>query len=678
VIKNLITGIGGFVASHLADLLLDKQELVYGTARWTEDMSNISHIRDKISICPMDLNDLNSCIAVMEEVKPDYVFHLAAQSFPNESFIYPKVTVETNTTGTLNLLEAIRMVRDRSYDFDPVIHVCSSSEVYGLVTEDLVPIKEDCRFNPANPYGVGKVGTDMIGLMYFTNYGLKTIRTRMFTHSVSRWSPVLIKDEESGIIDIKYISEIRQKTKEGKYHSGRTVGDAQVWDMDRYKMSVWTDEGWSRLKEISCHPINDHKMLRVQTRASIFEVTDNHSILNDKGEVIDAKLAQKGDRIMQNNLPGSCIMTVSEDLAWLLGFFVAEGDVGSHKKSSRVFRISNKDKTLLEKCQAIILQHWGKSSKIVLEKNGVYRLCMRKPNKLSKFLYEDFYTSNQLKRIPISILNASKGVKMEFLRGYNAGDGSKCPANSRRGKCQEFISFKTNSAVLALGLCLLIEETTNQRYVVYTEERDEKIYYEISLNSNDIQKKGVQNRKPINEIVLIKEIPYEGEVWDFETKNHHFQCGIGRGIVHNSGLRRKMLSAEVNFARQIALIEAGKQDPVLKHGNLDSIRTWADVRDAVKAYYILVRKCTPGEVYNIGGNTTKTIGEMLKYLLSLSPIGDSIKLEQDPKLLRPYDVTLQIPDCSKFKSVTGWEPTISFEELMTDLLNWCREETKTR
>ena len=112
----------------------------------------------------------------------------------------------------------------------------------------------------------------------------------------------------------------------------------------------------------------------------------------------------------------------------------------------------------------------------------------------------------------------------------------------------------------------------------------------------------------------------------------------------------------------------------LKHGNLDSIRTWADVRDAVKAYHILVRKGKPGEVYNIGGETTKTIGEMLNYLVSLSPIKDRIELKQDPKLMRPYDVTLQIPDISKFKEL-GWKPEITFEQTMKDLLNWWRNES---
>jgi len=337
MVKSLITGIGGFVASHLADLLIEKGEEVYGTARWTEDMGNVKHILDKITIKPMDLNDLSSCLKVIEEVQPDYIYHLAAQSDPKESFIYPAETIRTNTLGTFNLLEAVRLVRNnlnqemfgpysdpnsRAYqNFDPVIHVCSSSEVYGLVEEKDVPIKETQKFNPANPYAVGKVGEDMIALMYWTNYQIKTIRTRMFTHT---------------------------------------------------------------------------------------------------------------------------------------------------------------------------------------------------------------------------------------------------------------------------------------------------------------------------------------------------------------GPRRVMTSAEVNFAKQIVRIEKGLQEPIVKHGNLNSIRTWADVRDAVRAYYLLVRKCKPGEVYNIGGKTTKTIGETLDYLISLSPMKDKIKKEIDKKLLRPYDVTLQIPDCYKFLNETGWTRTITFEQTMQDLLEWYR------
>jgi len=330
---NLITGIGGFVASHLADLLVEKGEKVVGTYRWSEDLSRIDHLRDKIKLVPMDLNDLSSCIEAVEDNEPDYIFHLAAQSYVSDSFIYPAETIRTNTLGTLNLLEAVRNAMFRNLKvimgegtdlnkYDPTIHLCSSSEVYGQVTKDEIPITEKQEFRPANPYAVGKVGLDMLGLLYFKNYGMKIIRTRMFTHT---------------------------------------------------------------------------------------------------------------------------------------------------------------------------------------------------------------------------------------------------------------------------------------------------------------------------------------------------------------GPRRTMMSAECNFARQIALIEEGRQEPIIYHGNLDSIRTWADVRDAVKAYHLLVRKCTPGEVYNIGGNTTKTIGEMLHHLLSLTKLHDDIVLEQDPKLLRPSDVTLQVPDCTKFLKESGWKPEYTFNQTMEDLLNFWRE-----
>lgn len=329
-IRSLVTGIGGFVAGHLADYLLEQGEEVIGTYRWTEDLSRIAHIRDKIVMVPMDLLDLGSCIRCIDGHRPDYIYHLAAQSYVDDSFVYPTQTIMTNTIGTLNLLEAVKMARDpawtkltdRPYAYDPIIHICSSSEVYGQVTEDEVPIKETAPFRPQNPYAVGKIGADMIAYVYWQCYKIKTIRTRMFTHT---------------------------------------------------------------------------------------------------------------------------------------------------------------------------------------------------------------------------------------------------------------------------------------------------------------------------------------------------------------GPRRTMTSAESSFAKQIARIEKGLQKPVIKVGNLESIRTFADVRDAVKAYYIMMRKCQPGEVYNIGGNRTMKVGEMLNCLISLSPMKDEIRVEVDPKLLRLSDVTLQIPDISKFVTETGWAPVIPFEKTMADLLNWWRE-----
>jgi GDPmannose 4,6-dehydratase len=132
--------------------------------------------------------------------------------------------------------------------------------------------------------------------------------------------------------------------------------------------------------------------------------------------------------------------------------------------------------------------------------------------------------------------------------------------------------------------------------------------------------------------------------------------------------------AESSFAKQIAMIEKELIPPIIKTGNLESLRTWSDVRDAVRAYHMLLTvNPIPGEYFNIGGSYYCTIGEMLEYLLSLSK-KNNIKIETDPARLRPIDADLQIPDISKFNKHTGWKPEIPFENTMQDLLDYWREK----
>jgi GDP-D-mannose dehydratase len=141
----------------------------------------------------------------------------------------------------------------------------------------------------------------------------------------------------------------------------------------------------------------------------------------------------------------------------------------------------------------------------------------------------------------------------------------------------------------------------------------------------------------------------------------------------HTGPRRGDVFAESTFAKQIAMAEAGQIPPVIKVGNLDSLRTWSDVRDAVRAYYMLVTvNPQPGAYYNIGGTWSCTIGEMLEKLLSLST-HRGITVETDPDRLRPIDADLQIPDTTKFRNHTGWAPEIPFEQTMRDLLEYWRQ-----
>jgi GDPmannose 4,6-dehydratase len=334
--KALITGITGMVGSHLCDFLLENTEWdIYGVCRWRSPLDNVQHLldrvnkKDRVFFEYADLNDQVSLLYVIQNLMPDYIFHLAAQSYPLTSFTAPIDTLNTNILGTARLLESVRMVMDAQTDYKPVIHVCASSEVFGRIPVEKKPeegIHEECPFHPASPYAISKVGTDLLGRYYAEAFGMTVMTTRMFTHT-----------------------------------------------------------------------------------------------------------------------------------------------------------------------------------------------------------------------------------------GPRRGD-----------------------------------------------------------------------------------------------------------VFHES-----------TFAKQIAMIEAGMLPPVVKVGNLESLRTYADVRDAVRAYYMLVTvHPKAGEYYNIGGSYTCEVGDTLNYLISRSSAKDRIKVEIDPKRLRPIDADLQIPDCRKFQAHTGWKAEISFEKTMTDLLNYWRERVK--
>ena len=189
MVNVLITGITGMVGSHLADYLLENTDWkIYGFARWYDSLDNLEHIvdeidkKERIELIYGDLNDLPSLISAVDKSKPDYVFHLAAQSYPMPSFDAPIETLQTNILGTANLLEALR----KSVYNRTIIHVCASSEVFGRVPSEKLPIDEECSFHPASPYAISKVGTDLIGRYYAEAYDMTIMTTRMFTHTGPR------------------------------------------------------------------------------------------------------------------------------------------------------------------------------------------------------------------------------------------------------------------------------------------------------------------------------------------------------------------------------------------------------------------------------------------------------------------------------------------------------------
>ncbi len=187
--RALITGITGFVGSHLAEYLLEKNYEVFGSVRWRSKRDNIAHLEaaKSITLIETDIKDPLSVRQTISEARPDEVYHLAAQSFVPASWAAPAETLDTNIQGQLNVLEAVREVVP-----DATVHVVGSSEEYGLVFPDEVPIDEDQPLRPLSPYGVSKVAQDLLGWQYFRSFGMNVVRTRAFNHTGPRRGEVFV------------------------------------------------------------------------------------------------------------------------------------------------------------------------------------------------------------------------------------------------------------------------------------------------------------------------------------------------------------------------------------------------------------------------------------------------------------------------------------------------------
>jgi GDP-4-dehydro-6-deoxy-D-mannose reductase len=230
--KILVTGITGQVGSQLADFVLENSSYeVIGMMRWQDPMDNLYHLTDRInrkeriSLYYADLCDYSALARMLKAIRPDYISHLAAQSYPKTSFDIPIETLQTNIIGTANLLEAVRQQKEAD-DYRPVLHVCSSSEVYGRSKPGFALV-EDTPFHGASPYSISKIGTDYLGRFYGEAYGLQTFVTRMGTHSGPRRSDVFFEStvaKQIALIEAGYQTpEIRV----GNLASTRTFQDAR-------------------------------------------------------------------------------------------------------------------------------------------------------------------------------------------------------------------------------------------------------------------------------------------------------------------------------------------------------------------------------------------------------------------------------------------------------------------
>jgi GDPmannose 4,6-dehydratase len=645
----LITGITGQDGSYLAELLLEQGYDVHGMVRRasTEKFDRIEHLRDRITLHQGDLLDQRSLVDTLRASKPDEVYNLAAMSFVAVSWIQPTLTAEFTGVGVTRMLEAFREACPEARFYQ-----ASSSEMFGKVLE--VPQTETTPFYPRSPYGVAKAYGHFITVNYRESYDLFACSGILFNHEcVFENTPLMMR--ENGIVAVKTPADLVPLLRKGR--SVQTFSPGPLVD-------VWDGTDWTPVTAITAtrrrRTDADHDGLCVQARGGVVDVTAHHPMLDDEHEQVRAREVQAGDRLaLFDEFPCSNEWSaVAPETGELLGLLAADGYVS---RDGGKVRFVNNDPILRTRVAQLWSRCFGGESTEWVGTSGfdatgeVHALNLTAGHGLGGWLREQLYTSTAHKQVPPLVLNATGDVTEAFLRGYDAGDGLK------RGSDE---SIKTNSAVLAQGLCWLYS-MQGQDASVYVEHRGDKAYYQLNLRSPAlVGMTGAHLRKDPAEVrkVTAAVVPDDEWVFDLETASGVFAAGAGRLVVHNSP-RRGLEFVTRKITWHAAAIKHGLREE-LSLGNLDAQRDWGYAKDYVKAMYLMLQQDAP-EDFVIATNQTHTVRECVEVAFDEAGIDDWERyVKIDPAFLRPAEVDQLIGNPAKAKDLLDWEPETTFEELI--------------
>jgi GDPmannose 4,6-dehydratase len=743
----LITGIAGQDGSYLAELLLEKNYIVYGILRRSSIIrtERIDHIFNKLNLVYGDVTDasaMSSVIHKMIQENPEAeryeIYNLAAQSHVQVSFELPSYTAQVDAFGVVNILETIRALepgvkgRVRFYQ-------ASTSELFGKILEK--PQTERTPLNPTSPYAIAKHYAHQMVKLYREAYGLFCCSGLLFNHETIAGNMPMIFTHDKNEIDIKPICEIvNYHTQNKGILVDETISEYQQGFVEK-DLFVWDANGWTKVKYASGykHNIeNDQKHPKfVMSKNSCYMATGSHHVILEDDSEKEIQEIKIGDKVklttLQNIVEKEKLKNELSDFeAEFMGLIVGDGYIDY----SNNIRFINSSKELRDYMTELWKKICSKYNKEFKEPH-YYPSRSGFSNKIVGYIdfygnwflkRTDLYNLDKTKRVPQIILNSTSEIQYEFLKGYNKADGLK------KNSCIfEFKNFKTNSPTLACGLMYLLEQTTKQNFNINVEHRIDnkninRFYYSINIASNTRFSPFKSNEKKekvvkmLNEGISIRQIVrdtkinrhfvqqinrgyeppnkhhrsiennvvkkiidydnYDGWFYDLETETGTFFCGVGKGIVHNSPRR-----GETFVTRKITIalgnILKGKQE-FLFLGNLDSLRDWGHAKDYVRAQWMMLQAPEPKD-YVISTGEQHSVRKFVELCFrkkgieirwegsgldekGICSVSGRVYVKVDAKYFRPSEVDDLLGDSSLARKELGWQPELSFEDLVDEMV----------
>src|SRR4051812_44582977 len=650
--RALITGITGQDGSYLAELLLEKGYEVHGMVRRasTEKFDRIEHLRDRVSLHQGDLLDHRSLTDTLKAARPDEIYNLAAMSFVALSWIQPVLTAEFSGVGVARLLETVREVAPEARFYQ-----ASSSEMFGKVRE--VPQTEMTPFHPRSPYGVAKVYGHFITVNYRESYGLHATSGILFNHEcISSNNPLVVR--ENGTVSVKTPVDLVQL---------RTRGRAVQQFVPETLVEIWDGGDWTPLRAVTATHRRrrdpDHRLLSVEARSGIVEVTAHHRMLDAEGNPVHAGDVSDGDRLKlgaEETDESPAWTVVTPELAELLGLLVADGWV--HAELGRTDFAGNDDGLRRRVAELWARVFLGKTSASSLPSGWnrdrkVHHLELRGVPGIGLWLRDQLYTKTGHKQVPPLVLNADAPAQQAFLRGYYAGAGLE------RGTG---VLVKPNRLVLAQGLAWLYQ-IDGQVCSVYAEHRKGRVSYQLDVPSPvPVGAKTAHLGKDPAEVRRVVELAppdstYDDWVFDLETDSGVFCAGVGRVVVKNSPRRgREFVTRKITW--HAAAIKAGVAD-TLALGNLDAERDWGYAEDYVEAMWRMLQQDEPGD-YVVATGKAHSVRECVQIAFEHVGLDPERHVVMDERYLRPAEVDHLIGDATKAREQLGWAPKTSFEQMI--------------